>query len=166
MFRWVFIEQQIPRDIKTLNVNLYEGLQGYNFFGYFFMIGAIFFLIIAILKIRVGFAFVGIFALFAIGYFMYNKAKSSYNRRFDCFKNGEAIVANVVNHSRSFNPFSSSQNYTIILKYQGETFEVAHKSEKLWAEFPINSEVIGLKYNDKYVFGPEMTVNFKFFKNN
>lgn len=36
MFRWVFISENVPRDLKTLNANLSEGLQGLNFWIFLF----------------------------------------------------------------------------------------------------------------------------------
>ncbi len=165
MFDWVYIQKLPIRDIKTFNANMHEGLQTYTLFGYFFMIGSILFLIVAIFKIRFIFPYIAILILFSIGYLMYNKAKSANQRRTECFVKGEAITALTTKHGRSFNPFSSTQNYTLILNYKGKNIEITHKSSKLWTEFPINSEVIGLKYNDLYLFGPEMGINFKYFLN-
>lgn len=85
MFRWVFISENVPRDLKTLNANLSEGLQGLNFFGYFFLIGGIFFLVIAIMKIRMLFPYIGIFAVIIVGYSMLSKSKKDVGAKADLF---------------------------------------------------------------------------------
>ena len=109
MFDWVYIQKLPIRDIKTFNANMHEGLQTYTLFGYFFMIGSILFLIVAIFKIRFIFPYIAILILFSIGYLMYNKAKSANQRRTECFVKGEAITALTTKHGRSFNPFSSTK---------------------------------------------------------
>ena len=34
MFRWVYIEESLPRDYRLIMANTNEGLQGLNFWGY------------------------------------------------------------------------------------------------------------------------------------
>ncbi len=163
MFDWVYIEKNPGRDITTLNLNLNEGLQGYNFFSYLFMVGALFFFIIALLKVRLLFPYVIICILFMVGFYMYKKSNNAYQNRIQCFLKGDAVTAQVVKQMRTFNPFSSKSKYAIVLQYKDKLITVEHKSEVLWKQFPLKTEVIGLQYNNNFLFGPEMGVDFKFF---
>ena len=96
---------------------------------------------------------------------MYKKATNTYHYRISCFLNGDAITAIVLKQTRTFNPFSSKRKYAIVLQYQNQLITVEHNSEKLWTEFPVKKEVIGLSYNNHFLFGPELGVDFKFFLN-
>jgi len=164
MFRWVFISENVPRDLKTLNANLSEGLQGLNFFGYFFLIGGIFFLVIAIMKIRMLFPYIGIFAVIIVGHSMLSKSKKTLERRQTCFTNGIGIEGKVVKQGRAMNPFSSTSKYTITVKTGDKSIEITHKSKDLWASCKIGDTIIGLKNNEEYFFGPEIGCIFKYFE--
>lgn len=164
MFRWVYVHQNESRDIKTLTANLNEGLQGLNFFGYFFIFGGLLFLFIAIFKIRIFAPYIMIIAVLIIGYLMINKSKKRLEIRKDCFVNGQAIEGTVVRQGRSSNFFSSTSNYSIIVSVDNKNIEVIHKSKSLWDSCPIGDSIIGFRHNGNYFFGPEIGCIFKYFK--
>jgi hypothetical protein len=150
MFRTVGIEQNFPRDIKTLNANLYEGLQLSNAMGYLLVIVGIICFVAAIFKTKMVIPYVLAVVVIAIGLWLLQSVRSTYQTRRNCFDNGTLVSANVVHHSQSFGKFQ------ITLDLGGESIVVSHSSQDLLSSCPIGATVLGLKDNNKHFFGPEI----------
>lgn len=166
--RDVFIRELSPRELSTFNSSFYEGIQPYLWFGYFLMAGGLFFLIIAILKIRMVYPFILIFIVLLLGYLSVNKAVKTANLRKQAFLYGQVVFATVTNHGRQFSLFKSERDYSVTVNFKDQSGKqhskiLVHKSKNLWNSNPKGSRVIGIEHNDFFFFGEEMGCNFKFF---
>ena len=154
------IPKNIPREIGVLRNKLNKGLKGYLFFGYFFSIGSLFLLIISFFTKSLIFSLIPLLIVFVLGFIMLKKARETIKKRKICFEKGQLIQGVVVGKGRKFNPFSSTQFFTIKIKYQGKIIEIVCSSRKIWDLIPINDTILGLNYETDFIFGPEFDCQF------
>ena len=65
MFRWVYIEESLPRDYRLIMANTNEGLQGLNFWGYVLIFLSILILLLFLKKRKI---FLVVFAILTFLY--------------------------------------------------------------------------------------------------
>lgn len=154
------ISKNIPREIGVLRNKLNKGLKGYLFFGYFFSIGSLFLLIISFFTKSLIFSLIPLLIVFVLGFIMLKKARETIKKRKICFEKGQLIQGFVVGKGRKFNPFSSSQFYTLKIQYEQNIINITCDSKKTWDFYSIKSKVIGLKWNQDCIFEPEFGCQF------
>lgn len=154
------ISKNIPREIGVLRNKLNKGLKGYLFFGYFFSIGSLFLLIISFFTKSLIFSLIPLLIVFVLGFIMLKKARETIKKRKKCLIEGQIVDGIVVNKGRKFNPFSSSQFYTLKIHYEQNFIDITCDSKKTWDFYSIKSEIIGLKWNQVCIFGPELGCQF------
>lgn len=164
----IFISSELPRDIDSFNASFHEGLYSYKWFGSFFLLGGIFFLAICIWKVRIFYPYIMVILIIGIGFLIRRHAFQIAETRKSCFLNGTLVKAKVLKHQRTFNPFKSNRDYSLLLSFENETGKevqktVSHKHEKIWTTNPVNAEIIGLVYGEYSFFGEEIGVTFKLF---
>ena len=167
----LFIPVDAPRDISSFNATFHEGLYTYKLFGSLFLIAGIFFLIVAIFKIRIIYPYTLIVIVISLGYYMRRNALSIAEARKACYVSGSTVIAEVIRHQKKFNPFKSSQDYAIVLSFINGNQEkvqktIAYKSDLIWETNPVGGEVLGLVFEDHSFFGEEIGTTFKFIKKN
>ncbi|MCF6294687.1 MAG: hypothetical protein L3J25_03235 [Flavobacteriaceae bacterium] len=162
-FQNIIIDQKTPRDIILFTSSFSKGLKLYRFFGYFFLIGSIFLITIAIFKFKMffpGFIFIAI----AIGaFFMIKKVTTKVNSRKETYINGSIINAKVITHGKAFNFLKSTPDYTITV-FDTEnkvSIRLVFKNKSIWEECPIGKILTGLLYNNNYFFAEELGEKFK-----
>ena len=160
MFRWVYIEESLPRDYRLIMANTNEGLQGLNFWGYVLIFLSILILLLFLKKRKI---FLVVFAIltFLYGGLLLNRGNKVIEKRRNCLNNGIMVKGIVTSQGKSFNPYALRNYYTIDLKVDNQTLTIRHKSEKLWNSCPVKIEVIGFKMKKDYFFGPELGCIFK-----
>lgn len=166
MFERVQVTRNPPRalqDYRSITSCLYQGTFGYRFFGWFFLIGGIFLLAIAIALQAVPFAVLPLIACISLGFFLLRKAAVTRRNRLHCLVNGLAIEGRVIRQGRALNPFSSRFLYTLSVQSttSGVESSVRHRSEKLWQAFPEGSVLIGMECEGKVLWGPEVGLIFE-----
>lgn len=165
MFRSVFISESLPRDITSFNSSFMEGLGMSRFFGLFFLIGGIALFLLAAFKFKMYFPAIILLAVAVFGYSKFNYANKKAAEREKIFLNGQIVYATVKDHSRQFNMFKSSKDYTITVlpKNSQQNITLVNSREGLWQSAPIGGEILGIEHEGKYFFGQEMSVQFKLF---
>ena len=126
------ISKNIPREIGVLRNKLNKGLKGYLFFGYFFSIGSLFLLIISFFTKSLIFSLIPLLIVFVLGFIMLKKARETIKKRKKCLIEGQIVDGIVVNKGRKFNPFSSSQFYTLKIQYEQNFINITCDSKKTW----------------------------------
>ena len=164
MFRWVYIERNLPIAFKSISANLNEGLQGLHFWGYLLILFGLIVLLIFIIKKRNFFPFIISVLFFFYGGILINRGNIVLEKRKNCFSNGVVVFGTVIKHGKSFNPYALQNYYSIDLKVKNEIISIRHKSKSLWLSCPIGEKIIGLNDRNNYFFGPELGCIFKLFK--
>ncbi|MBK9636068.1 MAG: hypothetical protein IPO64_16715 [Bacteroidetes bacterium] len=101
MFRWVYIEGNLPRALKSITANLNEGLQGLHFWGYLLILFGLIVLLIFIIKKRNFFPFIISVLFFFYGGILINRGNIVLEKRKNCFSNGVVVLVlslNMENH--------------------------------------------------------------------
>ncbi len=165
MFKEIGILNEPPRDSKKLKASFSEGLRAKTFFGYFFLLGMIFFILLCVFKFQLYGLAVGFLVIAGFAFLMIYTAKKKKEKRQDVYVNGSIVRAKVIDQGRSFNYFRSKPNYTVSVKFITETgkkkkYKIVHPHEHLWASAKLKQEIVGLEFENKFLFGQELGRQF------
>lgn len=175
----LFISESTPRDLSTFGATLSEGLGVYKLYSYGLLSVGLLLLIYCIVKIRFPFPYILAIVILVIGLLFRNYINKTVKERDVCFHQGQPVQAQVIGHSRTMfmlkpnkkTPFSSPRkHYTIQVQFvdgNGNSKKkfLHHKEDLIWKTHPVGSEVLGLVYEDKSLFGEEMGATFHYFSN-
>jgi len=162
MFRKVLISSTTPRSLDHTNFAFIEGLGIQRWLFYFFLIGAILLLFISLIQFQ-NYLLAALFlAISILSFWQVKKVSNQVNERKEIYQNGEIVRAKVLDHSKTFVFYKSSKNYVISAQIEGSSdiIKIENSSKVLWNSAPINSQILGLKYEDKYLFGEELNCQF------
>lgn len=165
MFRTVFIQESLPRDVTSFNSSFMEGLGMSRWLGLFLLAGGIILFLIAAIKFKMIIPSILFLIIAVVGLMAVRKADNRASERKNIFLNGEIVYASVIDHGRKFDIFKLSNEYTITVKSSNSTenLVISNSDDGLLKSAPIGEEILGLHHDGKYFFGQEMGVQFKLY---
>tara|TARA_R110002074_G_scaffold209113_5_gene378050 strand:- start:858 stop:1361 length:504 start_codon:yes stop_codon:yes gene_type:complete len=162
-FQKIIITKTTPRNAVSFPTSFAKGVKMYRFFGYFFLIGSVFLIAVALFEYNMLFPGIIFIAIVVGAFFMIKKVTAKINHRKETFVNGSIVNAKVITHGKAFNFLKSTPDYTITVldTINNTSIKLVFKNKSIWEECPIDKILTGLLYNNNYFFAEELGRKFE-----
>lgn len=165
MFRKVLVVGDVPRSVADFNAAFSEGLGVEKWLSYIFLIAAVLLLAFVIIKISSWPTVVILIGIGVAAYLNTKKIARIENERKHIYINGKHVTGTVVDTFRKRVFYKSEKNYYLKVELNDgsdKTIIIEDNTEELWKAAPIGSEILGLEFEGKYLFGEMMNCKFSF----
>lgn len=158
------LSKYTPRDQEHIGPKATWWLRTALFYGRFFLLWGVGIFIWCILLQVPFFAYIVLLALIIAAILWLKKIYKQKHARIETYLHWEIFTATVIEHTRWFSIFRWMYNQPriLIVRYSYGNHTIQHRSKHLHTQYPIWSELIWLRHNEKIFFAQTMWYHYQF----